>query len=108
MNRVYILGVLEKKINHLSRFISNEGYVWKTKNTISKGFISFLLPIYNDCKFHFIRELIKFYETEQNRFVRRVSNIETLQEKVRLSNTSASDIADYIIHKLKKGGNISV
>ena len=80
----------------------------KTKNTISKGYISFLLPTYNDCKFHFIRELIKFYETEQNRFVRSVRNVETLQEKVRLSNSSASDIADYIILKSKKEGNISV
>lgn len=100
--------VLEKKINRLSRFINNEGNVWKTKNTISKGFISFLLLIYKDCKFNFIRELIKFYETEQNRFIRRVTNVETLQEKVRLSNSSASDIADSIILKLNKGVNISV
>lgn len=100
--------ILEKDINRLPQFRCDKGNIYETKNIISKGYISFLLPIYNDCKFKFIRELIKFYENEQNRFVRNVWNPDTLKEKLRLSNSSASNIADYIYSKLKFGGKIIV
>jgi len=100
--------VLEKDINRLLQFRCDNGNIYDTKNIISKGFISFLLSIYKDCKFNFIRELIKFYEIEQNRFVKKVWNPDTLKEKLRLSNSSASDIADYIYFKLNSRGKTTV
>ena len=93
---------IEKKIHKQPNFVSSNGSTLNTKNLISMGFLNYLLSIYNDCKFDYIDELAKFYDINQAKFIKKLSDSDTLKGKLRLSNSSAADIASIMRIKLER------
>ncbi|MHA1395930.1 MAG: hypothetical protein ACTSRZ_20695 [Promethearchaeota archaeon] len=88
--------------------ISQNDFVF-TRNLIPKGFISFLSPIYRDCKFSKLHDIISFYDEYFDAFLERIQRPYILRGRIRISNSYASDIVEHIFLKhIKKGWKLSV
>ncbi len=104
-----LLSLLTNYIAKNQVFEINRNDFVFTRNLIPKGFISFLSPIYSDCKFSKLLDIIDFYESYISDLLDRIKRPYILRGKVRVSISFASDVVEHIRMKhIRRGMKIRV